>query len=142
MLVTPSVVMLRSLYGHVKKRTKETMNSNPDQPRIGNILYPVGSIEEAVRFFGEVFSLDTRFVDGDRYAALDGRSTTLALASGAEAVVGRPAASFAVQDLEQAIKVALANGARLRSQPAQGPHETRVVLGDPWGNPIILYSRR
>ena len=64
------------------------------------MLHPVADVAAAVDFYATAFGLPTRFVDGDRYAALDGNGTTLALAAPEEDITGGvPAASFKVADV-------------------------------------------
>lgn len=111
--------------------------------RIGNVHHPVGDVGAAVAFYTDAFGLPALFTDGDRYAALDGGGTKLALAGPAEDVTGgAPAVSFKVADVAAALEaVTLAGGSVLRA-PETGPHETRAVARDPWGNALIVYGPR
>jgi len=110
---------------------------------IGNVLYPVPDVGKAVAFYASALGLGVKFQDGERYAALDGGRATLALAGPDEDVtVGKPAASFKVADVARAVAALQQAGAALVRGPAEGPHETRAVLTDPWGNPIVVYSPR
>jgi predicted enzyme related to lactoylglutathione lyase len=110
---------------------------------IGNVIYPATDVAAAVSFYGTALGLATKFVDGDRYAALDGGGVTLAITGGGEDVTGgRVAASFRVPDVAAAVRAAEAAGATVLAPPAEGPHEVRAVLADPWGNPLVLYARR
>lgn len=108
---------------------------------IGNVLYPVADVANAIAFYRDALGLAVKFSDGDRYAALDGGRATLALAGPAEDVTkGRPAASFKVADVAQAVAELERAGATVVSPPAEGPHEIRAVLTDPWGNAFVVYS--
>lgn len=110
---------------------------------IGNVLYPVRDVAKAVAFYRDALGLAVRFTDDGRFAALDGGGTTFALAGPQEDVTGgEPAASFRVDDTSEAVERLTAAGARLVRGPEDGPHETRAVLRDPDGNPLIVYSRR
>jgi len=110
---------------------------------IGNVLYPVPEIGKAVAFYAGALGLSVKFQDGERYAALDGGRTTLALAGPGEDVTGgRPAASFKVADVARAVADLERAGAAVVSGADEGPHEIRAVLSDPWGNPIVIYSPR
>lgn len=114
-----------------------------DAPTVGNVLYPAGDIDAAVAFYGGTLGLPVKFQDGDRYAALDGGGVTFALASSAEDVAGgRVAASIRVDDVAAAVQRAVAGGATIVRPPEEGPHETRAVLADPWGNPVVVYAKR
>lgn len=110
---------------------------------IGNVLYPVPDVTKAVEFYRDALGLPLKFADGERYAALDGGRATLALAGPEEDVTnGRPAASFKVADAVAAVGELTKAGATVVSPPAEGPHEIRAVLTDPWGNAFVVYSPR
>ncbi|MQY02910.1 VOC family protein [Actinomadura macrotermitis] len=109
--------------------------------RIGNVLYGAKDVGEAVRFYRDALGLTVKFEDGDRFAALDGGGTTLAIAGPAEDVTGGvPAASFKVDDVAAMIGPLTAAGAEVVRAPEEGPHEVRAVLRDPAGNVFVLYS--
>ena len=113
-----------------------------DKPVVGNVLYPVKDVEAALAFYGAL-GLATKFQDGQRYAALDGGGVTFALASADEDVTeGRVAASVRVADVAEALKGAVAAGARVLREAEEGPHEVRAVVQDPSGNPLVLYAKR
>ena len=110
--------------------------------KIGNVLYPVGNINDALTFYTQGLDLTVKFTDGERYAALDGGGVTLALAGPEEDLTdGVAAASFKVADIDAAIERVTALGARLVRGPESGPHEVRAVLRDPAGNLFILYAK-
>ncbi|MBA6436764.1 MULTISPECIES: VOC family protein [Streptomyces] len=114
-----------------------------DLVKIGNVLHPVADIDAAVRFYADTFGLATKFVDGDRYAALDAGGTTLALTGPAEDVTGGvPAASFKVPDVTSALTALVQGGGSVVREPEQGPHEVRAVARDPWGNTVVIYGPR
>ncbi|GAA1956981.1 VOC family protein [Amycolatopsis minnesotensis] len=118
-------------------------SAKPGPVKIGNVLHPVSDVESAVRFYATALGLTAKFVDGDRYAALDAGGTTLALAGPAEDVTGGvPAASFKVPDVAAALAALVAGGGSVVRQPERGPHEVRAVARDPWGNTIVVYGPR
>ncbi|MFD9664287.1 VOC family protein [Rhodococcus sp. NPDC059968] len=121
------------------------LKSNPDNEttpsKIGNVLHPVADVQSAVEFYRDALGLAPRFVDGDRYAALDAGGTVLALAGPEEDLTrGTPAASFKVSDVKATLGALVEAGGRVLREPAQGPHEIRAVAQDPWGNTIIVYG--
>ncbi|MFD2469057.1 VOC family protein [Amycolatopsis silviterrae] len=108
---------------------------------IGNVLYPVPDVAKAVAFYRDALGLPLKFADGDRYAAMDGGRATLAIAGPEEDVTGgRPAASYKVADVSAVVSSLEAAGATVVRPPAEGPHEIRAVLTDPWGNPFVVYG--
>jgi predicted enzyme related to lactoylglutathione lyase len=118
----------------------------PDQTppvKVGNVLHPVADVAAAVTFYRDAFGLGLKFADGDRYAALDAGSTTLALAGPAEDVTGGVvAASFKVPDVTAALRAITGAGGSVVRAAEQGPHEVRAVVTDPWGNTIVVYAAR
>jgi predicted enzyme related to lactoylglutathione lyase len=115
---------------------------NPAVPaRLGQVLHPVADVGAAVAFYGTVFGFGTKFSDGDRYAALDAGGATLALAGPAEDITdGKPAAAIKVADVGATVKVLAEAGGSIVRDPERGPHETRAVARDPWGNTVIIYG--
>ncbi|MFE2188636.1 VOC family protein [Streptomyces sp. NPDC059455] len=114
-----------------------------DPVKIGNVLRPVADVDAAMRFYIETFGLAMKFVDGDRYAALDAGGTTLALAGPTEDVTGgMPAASFKVPNVNSALGALVQGGGAIVREPEQGPHEVRAVARDPWGNTVVIYGPR
>lgn len=112
----------------------------PCTAKIANVQYPVLDLAGALAFYEGVFALPRLFVDGDRYAALDGGGVKLALAAASEEVVGIPAAAFKVDDVQGVLdQVVQAGGTVLKAIEA-GPHEVRAVAQDPWDNAFIVYS--
>lgn len=111
------------------------------QGSVGNVLYPVDDVDAAVKFYESLLALDTKFQDGSRFAALDGGKVTIAIAGSEEDVTGgRVAASFKVADVASTVSDAVEAGATLLRAPEDGPHETRAVVLDPWGNAVVLYA--
>jgi predicted enzyme related to lactoylglutathione lyase len=114
-----------------------------DAVTVGNVLYPTTDVDAAVAFYGNALGLPTKFVDGSRYAALDGGGVTFAIAGAEEDITGgRPAASLRVVDVAAAVEKSVAAGASVLRAPEAGPHEVRAVITDPWGNAVVLYAKR
>lgn len=114
-----------------------------EQVKIGNVMHPVGDVAAGVAFYRDALGLPVKFTDGDRYAALDGQTTTLALAGPAEDVTeGVAAASFKVADVAAALAAITEAGGEVVRPAKQGPHEVRAVARDPWRNTIIVYGPR
>jgi predicted enzyme related to lactoylglutathione lyase len=113
------------------------------QARLGNVHHPVGDVGAAVTFYADALGLTELFTDGDRYAALDAGGTKLALAGPEEDLTGGVAApSFKVDDVAAALGRLRSAGGTVVREPEAGPHETRAVARDPWGNTLIVYGPR
>ncbi|MBG0828690.1 VOC family protein [Planomonospora sp. ID67723] len=109
--------------------------------KLGNVLIPVGDLDEAIAFYSGALGLAVRFRDGDRFAALDGGGATVALVAAAEQVAGAATApSYKVGDVAGAVRELAEAGAEVVREPETGPHEIRAVLRDPSGNAFVLYS--
>ncbi|MFE3029648.1 VOC family protein [Nocardia tengchongensis] len=121
--------------------TESATGNDSWSSKIGNVQYPVADVARAVQFYQKAFHLDPRFIDGDRYAAIDAGGTTLGLAGPAEDITsGTPAAAFKVGDVTAALKAFIEEGGSIVREPQQGPHEVRAVAQDPWGNTVIIYG--
>lgn len=108
--------------------------------RVRQVVYPVSDIAEGVAFYRAAFGFPEKFVDGDRYAALDGGDVAWALAAPAEDVAGIAAAAVKVVDVESTLDQVVAAGGEVVRASERGPHEVRAVVRDPWGNAVIVYS--
>ena len=118
-----------------------TLGAMTGNGELSQVLHPVGDVGAAVDFYAAAFGFESKFIDGDRYAALDAGATTLALAGPAEDVTdGESAAAVKVADVEGALRAVGAAGGSVQRQPEIGPHEVRAVVRDPWGNPVVVYA--
>ncbi|UOZ05499.1 VOC family protein [Amycolatopsis sp. WQ 127309] len=112
-----------------------------DKPQLRQVQHPVADVGAAVEFYAAAFGFAEKFTDGDRYAALDAGGITLALAGPAEDVTGGvPAASIKVPDVAAAVDAVVRAGGVVVRPAERGPHETRAVVRDPWGNALIVYG--
>ncbi|MFE5699113.1 VOC family protein [Rhodococcus koreensis] len=109
---------------------------------MGNVTHPVADVAAAAAFYRDGLGIETKFVDGDRYAALDAGGTTLALAAPEEDLAERVAASFKVPDVTAALHAIEHAGGRVVRPVEQGAHEIRAVAADPWGNIFVVYGPR
>lgn len=110
-------------------------------PRLRNVLHPVSDVSAAASYYSAALGLPVKFVDGDRYAALDAGGVTLALVGVQEDVTGGvAAASFSVASLSDTIDRVRDSGGTVLQPPHRGPHEIRAVVEDPWGNVFVLYE--
>jgi predicted enzyme related to lactoylglutathione lyase len=120
--------------------TESTPEGGPPA-QLRNVLHPVADVGAAAEFYGAAFGLPVKFVDGDRYAALDAGGVSLALAGPAEDVTGGvAAASFKVADVAATLAALEKAGGTVLDGPTRGAHEVRAVARDPWGNTVIVYA--
>ena len=108
--------------------------------KIGHIIVPADDMDAQLEFYGRL-GLDTKFRDGDRYAALTDGVVTLGLADASQQPVpGRTVVSVEVDDLDDVVAGLRASGTAV-DDIVVGPHERRVVVTDPAGSPVVLYER-
>lgn len=111
--------------------------------RVGHVLLPTDDLDAALRFYGDVLGLPLRFRDGDRYAALDGGGTTIALAAPEEQpAVGRTAIGLKVDDVRATAERLRAAGITLLGEVEETDHELRVGFRDPDGNVFVAYASK
>lgn len=108
--------------------------------QLRQVVHPVDDVPAAVEFYAAVLGLPTRFVDGDRYAAMDAGPATLAIVGDAEDVAGIASAAFKVDDVDAFVERVLTAGGHVIQPTEDGPHERRAVISDPWGNRVIAYA--
>lgn len=107
---------------------------------VGNVLYPVADVLAAADFYDRSFGFRAKFVDGERYAALDGGGITFAVVGPDETLTPVPAVSIKVTSVATVLDKVVAAGGSIVREPEQGPHEIRAVARDPWGNSLIVYG--
>ncbi|MEU0554401.1 hypothetical protein [Dactylosporangium sp. NPDC006015] len=101
--------------------------------KIGHVIVPADALDAQLAFY-TALGLTTRFRDGDRYAAVTDGAVTIGLADASQQPVpGRTVLSIQVDDL-----AALGYSG---DDVVTGPHERRVLVTDPGGNPVVLYER-
>jgi predicted enzyme related to lactoylglutathione lyase len=82
-----------------------------------------------------------KFRDGAHYAALDGRSITLALATAVDhPMPGKVVVGIKTADVDAAAEAIEANGGAIVKGPYNDAHERRAVVYDHKGNSLVFYS--
>ncbi len=108
--------------------------------KVGHVILPVEELGAALAFYSDGLGLPLKFRDGDRYAALDGGGTTIALAAPAEQPApGRTVVSFKVDDLPVALDRIRAHGGTV-GEIQTSAHEHRAVVVAPDGTVLVVYA--
>ena len=82
-----------------------------------------------------------KFRDGAHYAALDGGSITLALATSVDhPIPGQVVIGIKTADVDAAAKAIEADGGTIVKGPYDDAHERRAVVYDHKGNGLVFYS--
>ncbi len=111
-----------------------------DVVKLGHVIVPADDLDAASAFWVERLGLELRFRDGDRYAAVTDGRTTLGLAAPEEQPApGVVAVSVQVTGLDELLASWTADGLTV-GDVVDGPHERRVLVRDPAGNPVVIYE--
>jgi predicted enzyme related to lactoylglutathione lyase len=85
--------------------------------------------------------MSLKFRDGSHYAALDGGSITLALATAVDhPMPGQVVVGIKTPDVDAAAAAVEANGGAIVKGPYNDAHERRAVVYDHKGNGLVFYS--
>jgi predicted enzyme related to lactoylglutathione lyase len=107
--------------------------------RLGHVIVSVADVGAALEFCERALGLPARFRDGDRYAALDAETGTIALAGPGEHPAGDGVAiGLRVDDLDAVAAQARAAGAVVVEDVVEGAHERRFTFRDPGGSAVFV----
>lgn len=82
-----------------------------------------------------------KFRDGAHFAALDGGSVTLALATAVDQPIhGQVVVGIKTADVDAAATAVEASGGGIGKGPCDDAHERRAVVYDNKGNGLVFYS--
>ena len=100
------------------------------------IMLSTEDLDASIAFY-ESLGMTVKFRDGTHFAALDGGSVTLALATAVDhPIPGQVVVGIKTADVDA---VEAAGGAILRP-PSDDAHERRAVVYDVSGNGLVFYS--
>lgn len=98
-------------------------------------------LDESISFYADVLGMSVKFRDGGHFAALDGGSITLALATGVDhPLPGKVVVGIKTADVDSAARAIEASGGAIVRGPYDDAHERRAVVYDNKGNGLVLYS--
>ena len=105
------------------------------------VVLSTDDLDESIRFYTETLGMTLKFRDGAHYAALDGGSVTLALATAVDhPMPGHVVPGIKTADVDAAAEAVEANGGAIIKGPYNDAHERRVVVYDSKGNGLVFYS--
>lgn len=105
------------------------------------VVLSTDDLDESIRFYTETLGMDLKFRDGSHYAALDGGSITLALATPVDhPMPGRVVVGIRTEDVDAAARAVEADGGAVVKGPYDDAHERRAVVYDNQGNGLVFYS--
>ena len=105
------------------------------------IILSTDDLDESIKFYTETLGMSLKFRDGAHYAALDGGSITLALATAVDhPMPGKVVVGIKTPDVDAAAEAIEANGGAVVKQPYNDAHERRAVVYDHKGNGLVFYN--
>jgi catechol 2,3-dioxygenase-like lactoylglutathione lyase family enzyme len=105
------------------------------------VILSTDDLDESIRFYTETLGMALKFRDGAHFAALDGGSVTLALATAVDhPLPGQVVVGIKTADVDAAAQAVEANGGALVKGPYDDAHERRAVVYDHQGNGLVIYS--
>lgn len=105
------------------------------------ILLTTDNLDESVKFYTETLGFGLKFRDGDHFAALDGGSVTIALATSIDhPIPGQVVVGIKTSDVNAAAREVEAAGGGIVKAPYNDAHERRAVVYDAEGNGLVFYS--
>ncbi len=105
------------------------------------VVLATDDIEESIKFYTETLGFPLKFRDGDHFAALDGGTITLALATPLDhPIPGQVVVGIKTDDVDAAAAAVDEHGGGIARAPYDDAHERRSVVYDSQGNGIVFYK--
>lgn len=105
------------------------------------IILSTDDLDESIKFYSETLGMPVKFRDGAHFAALDGGSVTLALATAVDhPIPGQVVVGVKTDDVDAAAKAIEASGGGIVKGPYDDAHERRAVVYDNKGNGLVFYK--
>jgi catechol 2,3-dioxygenase-like lactoylglutathione lyase family enzyme len=105
------------------------------------VILSTDDLDESIRFYCDTLGMSLKFRDGAHFAALDGGSVTLALATAVDhPMPGRVVVGVRTDDVDAAARAVEADGGAIVKGPYDDAHERRAVVYDHQGNGLVFYS--
>lgn len=104
------------------------------------VVLNTDDLDASIAFY-EKLGMSLKFRDGSHFAALDGGSITLALATKIDhPLPGQTVPGIKTADVDGAAEAIEAAGGAIVKGPYNDAHERRAVVYDNKGNPLVFYS--
>ena len=105
------------------------------------IVLSTEDLDESIAFYTETLGFPLKFRDGNHFAALDGGTITLALATSLDhPIPGQVVVGIKTDDVDGDAKAVDDNGGGVAKGPYNDAHERRAVVYDSQGNGLTFYS--
>lgn len=103
------------------------------------ILLSTDDLDESISFY-EALGMPLKFRDGSHFAAIDGGSVTISLATAIDhPMPGKVVVGVKTADVDGAARAVEENGGAVLKAPYDDAHERRAVVYDAQGNGLVFY---
>lgn len=107
------------------------------------IILSTEDLEASITFYTETLGFPLKFRDGNHFAALDGGTVTLALATALDhPIPGQIVVGIKTDDVDGNATAVDESGGGIVTAPYDDAHERRAVVYDSAGNGLVLYRPR
>ncbi|MEO7348658.1 MAG: VOC family protein [Terrimesophilobacter sp.] len=105
------------------------------------VILSTDDLDESIKFYTETLGFPLKFRDGNHFAALDGGTITLALATALDhPLPGQVVVGIKTADVDGVADAIDGSDGVLVKGPYNDAHERRVVAYDSKGNGLVAYS--
>lgn len=105
------------------------------------VVLSTDDLDESIRFYTQTLGMPLKFRDGSHFAALDGGSVTIALATAVDhPMPGHVVVALKTTDVDAAGQAVEASGGGIVKGPYTDAHERRIVAYDNKGNGLVFYT--
>jgi len=105
------------------------------------VVLSTDDLEASIKFYTETLGFPLKFRDGTHFAALDGGTITLALATPVDhPIPGQVVVGIKTDDVDSAARAIDEAGGGVAKAPYDDAHERRAVVYDNQGNGLVFYK--
>lgn len=105
------------------------------------IILSTDDLDESIKFYTETLGFPLKFRDGNHFAALDGGTVTLALATALDhPIPGQVVVGIKTEDVDGNAQAVDESGGGIAKGPYNDAHERRAVVYDNQGNGLVFYK--
>lgn len=111
------------------------------QPQVRMVVLSTEDLDASIEFYTKTLGFPLKFRDGNHFAALDGGSITLALATEIDhPIPGQVVVGIKTDNVDGGATAIEEAGGGIARAPYDDAHERRAVVYDSQGNGLVLYK--